>query len=92
MTCRTFIRVYRPSAYFYTIEGSIVLTFKYSTNRFKKATKCSALRMFPGTASFNRSSGSTAASSAYTPYGNSTGPTRIGHERILGFSPIIFLP
>ena len=34
-------------------------TFKYSTNRFKNATKCSAFRIFPGIASFNRSSGNT---------------------------------
>ncbi len=34
-------------------------TFRYSTKRLRKATKCSALRMFPGIASFRRSSGST---------------------------------
>lgn len=35
------------------------LTFKYSTKRFKKATKCSAFLILPGIASFKRSSGST---------------------------------
>ena len=34
-------------------------TFRYSTNRFKNATKCSAFRIFPGIASFKRSSGNT---------------------------------
>jgi hypothetical protein len=34
-------------------------TFKYSMKRFKNATKCSAFRMLPGIASFNRSSGRT---------------------------------
>jgi hypothetical protein len=37
-----------------------LLAFKYSTNLFRKATKCSAFRMFPGMASLSRSSGSTA--------------------------------
>jgi hypothetical protein len=32
-------------------------TLRYSTKRLRKATKCSALRIFPGTASFRRSSG-----------------------------------
>lgn len=34
-------------------------TFRYSMNRFKKATKCSAFRMFPGIASWIRSSDNT---------------------------------
>ena len=34
-------------------------TFKYSTNRLRKATKCSARLMFPGTASLSKSSGNT---------------------------------
>jgi hypothetical protein len=38
-------------------------TLRYSTKRFKKATKCSAFRMFPGIASFNKSSGKTMADS-----------------------------
>ena len=33
--------------------------FRYSTKRFRNATKCSAFLIFPGTASFKRSSGST---------------------------------
>lgn len=32
-------------------------TFKYSTNRLRKAIKCSAFRMFPGIASLSISSG-----------------------------------
>jgi hypothetical protein len=36
------------------------LTFIYSTNRLRKATKCSAFRIFPGTASDTISSDKTA--------------------------------
>lgn len=59
MTWRTFIRVWDVSVSIGSngnVEG-VSCTFRYSTKRFRKATKCSALRMFPGTASCSRSSG-----------------------------------
>lgn len=47
-----------------TVNGSAEMgddsrTLRYSTNRFKNATKCSAFLMFPGMASLRRSSGRT---------------------------------
>ncbi|KAG9954627.1 DNA repair helicase, partial [Aureobasidium melanogenum] len=38
--------------------STFMRVLRYSTKRLRKATKCSALRMFPGTASLSRSSGS----------------------------------
>ena len=39
------------------MDDKDVRTLRYSTNRFKKVTKCSALRILPGTASCSKSSG-----------------------------------
>lgn len=46
-TCSTRIRVYVISI----LYADVKRTFMYSTNRFRKATKCSAFLIFPGMAS-----------------------------------------
>lgn len=61
-------------------------TFRYSTKRFRKATKCSAFRMFPGIASLSRSSGSTYRTDGALVDGERATrkrPTRTRHECIL---------
>ena len=59
-TWRTRIRVWIPLSDHILLSSKVGKgTFRYSTNRFKNATKCSAFRMFPGIASFKRSSGNT---------------------------------
>lgn len=59
MTCNTFMRVYSRLARDTQLENQRFCTFRYSTNLFKNATKCSALLMLPGTASLSKSSGRT---------------------------------
>jgi len=57
-TWRTRIRVWTPALK--TIYHRVgCQTLMYSTNRFRKAMKCSAFLILPGIASFSRSSGST---------------------------------
>lgn len=63
------------------------LTFRYSTNLLKNATKCSAFLIFPGIASLRRSSGSTrrkfaSSSSSRFFIKFRSRPTRICHETI----------
>lgn len=57
-TCITLRRVYiKRHEHLFRMKLPIKTTFKYSMNLLRNATKCSALLMLPGTASFNKSSG-----------------------------------
>jgi hypothetical protein len=50
-TCSTRRRVYASAPPNWAFQHILGLTLRYSMKRLRKATKCSAFRMFPGTAS-----------------------------------------
>ena len=65
-----------------TVDRKKKKTFKYSTKRFKNATKCSAFLIFPGIASLRRSSGRTNSDMGLAVVCRHRGPTWVCHEAI----------